>query len=359
MSRRSRSSSHDSCRRSCAGPTVGCPEWVRTAADTADIVQDVLLQTFRRIDRFEPRGHRALQGYLRRSIQNRITDEIRRGMRVVIEDGDAAARAAVVEPFSTGSRHAAAGSRPLSRCVSTSSASRTACSSLVGSTWATATSNSRLSPGESRRTPRAWPCAVRSSVWPRRWAVSEPNPLIHRAAEAVADGIAIDWDAAVLRLSPPHRTGASRRTSATSARFAQPPSYTPPRPRAASAGTRGSAFVSLIAAVATAADRRRAHRIRCRTRTTASQIPAIWQILLLTVFATVGLGLVIGGRQDRRAMLLGAFYLVVATSFAQRFIGRIAGSPRPVWASLFLEALSPYLLVAIRSGLSARRAVQP
>jgi RNA polymerase sigma factor (sigma-70 family) len=66
------------------------PKWVRTAADTADIVQDVLLQTFRRIDRFEPRGHRALQGYLRRSIQNRITDEIRRGLRVVIEDGEAA-----------------------------------------------------------------------------------------------------------------------------------------------------------------------------------------------------------------------------------------------------------------------------
>jgi RNA polymerase sigma-70 factor, ECF subfamily len=66
------------------------PKWVRNAADTADIVQDVLLQTFRRIDRFQPRGHRALQSYLRRSIQNRITDEVRRGMRVALEDGDSA-----------------------------------------------------------------------------------------------------------------------------------------------------------------------------------------------------------------------------------------------------------------------------
>jgi len=66
------------------------PRWVRTAADTADIVQDVLLQTFRRIDRFQPRGHHALQGYLRRSIQNRITDEVRRSLRVGLEDGDAA-----------------------------------------------------------------------------------------------------------------------------------------------------------------------------------------------------------------------------------------------------------------------------
>ena len=66
------------------------PRWVRTAADTADIVQDVLLQTFRRIDRFQPRGHHALQGYLRRAIQNRITDEVRRSLRVGLEDGDAA-----------------------------------------------------------------------------------------------------------------------------------------------------------------------------------------------------------------------------------------------------------------------------
>ena len=66
------------------------PKWVRTAADTADIVQDVLLQTFRRFDHFQPRGHHALQGYLRRSIQNRITDEIRRGVKVTHDGGDAA-----------------------------------------------------------------------------------------------------------------------------------------------------------------------------------------------------------------------------------------------------------------------------
>lgn len=57
------------------------PRWARTASDTADLVQDALLQTFRRLDRFEPRGHHALQAYLRRAIQNRITDEVRRGVR--------------------------------------------------------------------------------------------------------------------------------------------------------------------------------------------------------------------------------------------------------------------------------------
>jgi RNA polymerase sigma-70 factor, ECF subfamily len=54
------------------------PRWARRIADTADLVQDVLLQTFRRIDRFEDRGQGALQGYLRQAVMNRIRDELRR-----------------------------------------------------------------------------------------------------------------------------------------------------------------------------------------------------------------------------------------------------------------------------------------
>jgi RNA polymerase sigma factor (sigma-70 family) len=74
------------------------PKWVRTASDTADLVQDAMLQTFRRLDRFEPRGHKALQAYLRRAIQNRITDEIRRGARTITEDADAVARQPALTP---------------------------------------------------------------------------------------------------------------------------------------------------------------------------------------------------------------------------------------------------------------------
>ena len=57
------------------------PAWARSAADTADLVQDAVLQTFRRLDRFEPRGRRALQAYLREAIHNRIRDELRRAVR--------------------------------------------------------------------------------------------------------------------------------------------------------------------------------------------------------------------------------------------------------------------------------------
>ena len=54
------------------------PRWARHVADTADIVQDALLQTFRRLDRFDDRGRGALQAYLRQAATNRIRDELRR-----------------------------------------------------------------------------------------------------------------------------------------------------------------------------------------------------------------------------------------------------------------------------------------
>lgn len=54
------------------------PRWARHSADTADIVQEALMNTFRRLDHFEPREHRALRAYLQTAIRNRIRDEIRR-----------------------------------------------------------------------------------------------------------------------------------------------------------------------------------------------------------------------------------------------------------------------------------------
>jgi RNA polymerase sigma-70 factor (ECF subfamily) len=54
------------------------PHWARDVADTDDLVQDVLLQTFKRIEDFEPRGAGALQAYLRQAVVNRLRDELRR-----------------------------------------------------------------------------------------------------------------------------------------------------------------------------------------------------------------------------------------------------------------------------------------
>ena len=47
-------------------------------ADTQDLVQETLLQTFNRMSVFEPEREGALQAYLRQAVMNRIRDEIRR-----------------------------------------------------------------------------------------------------------------------------------------------------------------------------------------------------------------------------------------------------------------------------------------
>ena len=54
------------------------PQWARNASDTHDLVQDTLLNAFRRIGSFEPRREGAFQAYLRQAVMNRIRDELRR-----------------------------------------------------------------------------------------------------------------------------------------------------------------------------------------------------------------------------------------------------------------------------------------
>jgi RNA polymerase sigma factor (sigma-70 family) len=53
------------------------PRWARQRADTSDIAQQSLLETLKRLDSFEPRRQEALQSYLRKTILNRIRDEMR------------------------------------------------------------------------------------------------------------------------------------------------------------------------------------------------------------------------------------------------------------------------------------------
>jgi RNA polymerase sigma-70 factor (ECF subfamily) len=57
------------------------PVWARGLVDTDDLVQDSLLQTFKRIEAFELRYPGGLQGYLRQAVLNRLRDELRRRHR--------------------------------------------------------------------------------------------------------------------------------------------------------------------------------------------------------------------------------------------------------------------------------------
>lgn len=58
------------------------PRWARDVADTHDLVQETLLQTFRRIEAFEYRGEGALRAYLRQVLINRIRQEFRKTARM-------------------------------------------------------------------------------------------------------------------------------------------------------------------------------------------------------------------------------------------------------------------------------------
>ena len=77
------------------------PRWARTIADTADLVQEALVQTLRRLRDFEPQGHNALQAYLRRAVDNRINDEFRRiarrGLAAALDESQADVRPSPLE----------------------------------------------------------------------------------------------------------------------------------------------------------------------------------------------------------------------------------------------------------------------
>jgi RNA polymerase sigma-70 factor (ECF subfamily) len=71
------------------------PRWARDVADTQDLVQDTMLQVFKRVDSFEARGEGALQVYLRQAMLNRIRNEFRShrrrpGLATIDEDAPAA-----------------------------------------------------------------------------------------------------------------------------------------------------------------------------------------------------------------------------------------------------------------------------
>jgi RNA polymerase sigma factor (sigma-70 family) len=53
------------------------PGYARGTADTEDVVQDAVVQTLKRIEKFEHRTVGALQAYLRTSVFNRIRDIVR------------------------------------------------------------------------------------------------------------------------------------------------------------------------------------------------------------------------------------------------------------------------------------------
>lgn len=62
------------------------PQWARDIADTDDLVQETILQTFKNMKGFEDRGEGAFMAYLRQALMNRVRDEFRKkGRRPELE----------------------------------------------------------------------------------------------------------------------------------------------------------------------------------------------------------------------------------------------------------------------------------
>ena len=57
------------------------PQWARSGVATSDLVQDVLHHAFARLNWFESKHVSALRVYLRRAVENRVQDEMRRAIR--------------------------------------------------------------------------------------------------------------------------------------------------------------------------------------------------------------------------------------------------------------------------------------
>ena len=66
------------------------PRPLRDLTDTPDLVQDTMLQVFKKIEGFEHRGEGAFHAYLRQVVMNRIRNEIRnagrRPQRIELDD---------------------------------------------------------------------------------------------------------------------------------------------------------------------------------------------------------------------------------------------------------------------------------
>jgi RNA polymerase sigma-70 factor (ECF subfamily) len=100
------------------------PRWCRDLAETDDLIQETLLQTFRRIEDFESRGVGALQAYLRQAVLNRIRNELRRRGRqpeataigeLADEEGDSPLEQAIGREAMEGYRRALRNLRPEER----------------------------------------------------------------------------------------------------------------------------------------------------------------------------------------------------------------------------------------------------
>jgi RNA polymerase sigma-70 factor (ECF subfamily) len=79
------------------------PGYARDLGDTADLVQETVIDALKHLNRFEYRGEGALQAYLRQAVINRIRNELRRiSRRGATESLDSAMGQQTLEQYESG-----------------------------------------------------------------------------------------------------------------------------------------------------------------------------------------------------------------------------------------------------------------
>ena len=190
------------------------PPHARDLLETQDLVQDVLHQTFKRLDTFDARGAGAFQAYLRQAVMNRIRDELRRaGRRAQHGELDSGIPVDAPSPL-----EAAIGADAVERYERAMSRlppeDRQAIILRIelGCSYARSWSRSE-SPAWA---PLASTSSARLSGWRWRWIVANDDGWrdefdrgLTEAARALADGAPVDWEALVhgRSLEPPGCSG--------------------------------------------------------------------------------------------------------------------------------------------------------
>ena len=171
------------------------PRWARDLADTDDLVQDTLVQTFKNIDDFEPRRVGALQAYLRQAVLNRIRNELRRKGRQP-RTTDLEGIEVDAAPVTSRTSDRPGGGRALRSRASAADGGRAGSDHRQGgvglhlrASWPRRSANRRL------RLP-ARPSTAPSSDWRRRWNVPSSDRVGDDLVDAILEGSPIDWTAA-------------------------------------------------------------------------------------------------------------------------------------------------------------------
>ena len=173
--------------------------------------------------------------------------------------------------------------------------------------------------------------------------------LLDGVADAVAAGEDVDWPEIITRVDPAERSSIGVMRGL--ARLGQDASDVALAPWGRRLGEPRVA-IGLWAVIVLAAAQQLGAILGFLSGDDGGAIPGTMQFGLMLAFLTVSAALLVGGRRDSRAVLLGGFYLLIACAFGQRFSTQFGSLLPPglarwsLWHGVYLESFLPVFLWA-------------